>query len=82
MSSIQNIEGWEVFDNNRPAIINKDSKNGWNNNFFREFADALKYAKSWLGEWDTLPENYCGEPYDYNGYGSMIEIRFSPGIQI
>jgi len=51
MSSIQNIEGWEVFDNGKPAII-KDSKKGWNNNFFREFADALKYAKSWLGEWD------------------------------
>ena len=81
MGSIQNIEGWEVFDNDKPAII-KDSKKGWNNNFFREFADALKYAKSWLGEWDTLPENYQGEPYDYNGYGTMIEIRFNPGIQI
>lgn len=82
MSSIQNIEGWEVFDNDRPAIIHIDSKNGWNNNFFRDFTQALKYAKSWLGVQDTLPENYQGEPYDYSGFGDMIEIRFRPGIQI
>ena len=80
MSSIQNIEGWEVFDNDKPAVI-KGGKD-WNDNFFRDFVDALKYAKSWLGEYDTLPDDYQGEPYDYNGHGDIIEIRFSPGIQI
>ena len=45
---------------------------------FATFAEALAHAKEWLGEYDNLPLYWDGSPYDYNGYGDMIEIRAKP----
>jgi hypothetical protein len=78
--SIQEIQGYFVLDNGKPAIM-EDSK-VWNKHFYTDFGQALGYAKNWLGEYDTLPENYQGDPYDYSGYGDKIEIRYSLGIEM
>ena len=77
--SVQDIQGWFVLDNSEPAIIKGTC---WNKYFYTDFGQALAYAKNWLGEYDTLPEDYQGDPYDYSGYGDKIEIQFSPGIEM
>jgi hypothetical protein len=47
----------------------------WDNHQFPTFLEAITYAKQWLGEWDTIPEEWDGKSYDYDGYGDTIEIR-------
>ena len=47
----------------------------WMQSPFKTFAEAVKYAKDWLGQWNSLPDNWDGKPYDYSGCGSVIEIR-------
>lgn len=79
--SVQNIQGYEVLDNGKPATIPNFSC--WKNNFFTDFGAAKKYVEDWLGMYKAgLPENWQGEPWDYSGYGDKIEIRFLPGIEM
>lgn len=78
---------FQVFDGNRPAdsrIWGKHLRDGscWNNSIFSTFDEALAYARKWLGpnhggsedgkEGINLDVN---QPYDYSGYGDVIEIR-------
>ena len=77
--NIQSIQGYEVLDNGKPAIILHSTI--WNKYFYRDFESAMKYAKSWLGQYDSLPSNWQGEKYDYSGYNDTIEIRFNDGIE-
>ena len=72
--------GYLVYENDKPAII-KGSQKGWDNNFFEDFQDAVKYVEDWLGMYNPgLPPNWQGEPFDY-GYGDKMEIRFQDGIE-
>jgi hypothetical protein len=48
---------------------------GFDNSSFPTFAEAFAYARLWLGEYENLPENWDGSPYDYSGYGDLIEIK-------
>ncbi len=77
--TVQSIQGYEVLDNGNPAII--QNSDVWNKHFYRNFDQALEYTKKWLGEYDSLPNNWQGEKYDYSGYGDTIEIRFNSGIE-
>lgn len=77
--SVQNIQGYEVLDDGKPATLPNTAH--WKNNFFTDFGAAKKYVEDWLGMYNPgLPENWQGEPLEY-GYGSRIEIRFQPGIE-
>ena len=70
-----------VFENNKPC----DNKNhkvhpSWNNSVFETWDQALRYAYKWLGQFaDAVkmegPALEVNVPYDYSGYGDMIEIR-------
>jgi len=42
---------------------------------FKTFQEAFAYAKDWLGSFYSLPSNWDGSVYNYNGYGDTIEIR-------
>ncbi len=68
-----------VFDNNKPASVEGFPQltkgNGWDTHLFPTFAEAVQYAKDWLGQWDTLPDGWDGKPYNYSGYGDKIEVR-------
>jgi hypothetical protein len=69
---------YTVYDNGKPA--NRASYQSlrdpwWDNASFPTFQAAVAYARCWLGEWDTLPIDWNGSVYDYDGYGDTIEIR-------
>ena len=66
-----------VLDNGKPAQTRFHKVDrSWNNCLFTTFEDAERYAISWLGVYNpsfgTLELNV---PYDYSGYGDMIEIK-------
>lgn len=65
-----------VYDNGRLARspeCNVDPS--WDNCSFSTLEEAVVYARHWLGEGDTLPEQWDGSSYDYNGYGDTLEIK-------
>lgn len=66
-----------VRDNNKPAQYPDCHVDAiWDNCRFPKFANALGYAKEWLGEYaETLPDNWDGSKLDYSGSGDTIEIR-------
>lgn len=63
-----NNSRWKNRDSHSPA---------WANSRFDTFAEAVAYARKWLGEYDCLPLDWDGKPFDYSGYGDLIEIRDS-----
>ena len=74
-----------VFDNNKPAnstAFPQLKGKGWKSHLFGTFKDAEEYAKEWLGDYypgkDVL---VLGLPYNYSGYGDLIEIREVPVMQ-
>lgn len=73
------IMKYHVFYGNRPAKYS-NINSSWKNNVFDNFEDAEEYAQNWLGSFDPgkniLKPNI---PYDYDGYGDMIEIRTVKG---
>lgn len=65
-----------VYDNGRLARYPEVNVGAsWDNCSFPTFEAAVSYAKQWLGQWDTLPPNWDGSSYNYDGYGDTIEIR-------
>ena len=71
---------FEVFDGGRAAKYpdcNVDPS--WNSNVFDLLTDAIKYADNWLGPMSpgikVLSEKAVNIPYDYDGYGDIIEIK-------
>jgi hypothetical protein len=73
---------YQVFENDKPCdAANHKVHKSWNNSIFDSFNDALKYVYKWIGEYAD-PDSMTGSsgikvniPYDYSGYGDMIEIR-------
>jgi|WetSurMetagenome_2_1015567.scaffolds.fasta_scaffold1456629_1 hypothetical protein len=63
---------YTVFENDKPARYSTSSI--WNICSFNNIESARLYAKSWLGEYDCIPENWDGSPIDYSGYGDTISI--------
>jgi hypothetical protein len=65
-----------VYDNNKPARYPEHNVHySWQCNTYDTFEQALSYARKWLwpyGEGVVLKLN---KPWDYSGYGDMIEIR-------
>ena len=73
---------FQVFDGGKPADCHHHKvHSSWDNSIFPTFDEALCYARKWGAP-------YCGSydgsegiqlevnvPYDYSGYGDMIEIR-------
>lgn len=43
-------------------------------NNFTSFNQAKQAVKKYLGVFN-IPDNWNGSPYDFSGYGYMIEIR-------
>lgn len=74
---------YQVFENDKPADNKRFSYLkglDWNNSSFDTFEEALKYAKSWLGDFDSIPPNFApNQKYDYSGYGDTIEICMVEG---
>jgi hypothetical protein len=66
---------FSVYDGGSAAKYNDPTTTSiWRTNTFTSFEQALKYTKDWLGDYDTLPDNWDGKAYDYSGYGDTIEI--------
>ena len=66
---------YTVYDNDKKAQYPDCNVHpSWNNASFNCFKDAEYYANEWihLSEYIFLTLN---QPYDYNGYGDLIEIR-------
>lgn len=69
-----------VYDNGKPAsekgFPNLKGKGCWTNHTFLTFEGAQEYARAWLGQFAPSPEFLkINQPYDYSGYGDVIEIR-------
>ena len=76
---------YQVLDNDKPAdCFNHKVDKSWNTNVFDTFDEALEYARAWLAPYGGSYDGKSGivlkvnEPYDYSGYGDMIEIRGLP----
>lgn len=65
-----------VYENNKQCDVNHQPAHpSWDNSTFPTFAEAVIYAKKWLGQFeDAIPDNWDGSPLDYC-YGNLIEIR-------
>jgi hypothetical protein len=70
------MKKFSVYENGKPCnrigfpIL---KGNDWKNHSFDTFEAAQEYANDWLGDYATpLTVNV---PYEYSGYGDMIEIR-------
>lgn len=69
---------YQVFDNNKPAdCFHHDVHGTWFKSKYETFAEAFEYATRWINLRDV---NGCvflkpDVPWDYSGYGDMIEIR-------
>lgn len=53
---------------------------GWTSTSFSTWRKAVEYARQWLGEWNSLPNNLENKEkryfkYNYSGYGDCIEIK-------
>jgi len=68
---------YQVFDNNRPADNKSFPKlgNAWKKSKFKSFIAAHNYAQKWMGALGSPSSLKLNTPYDYSGYGDMIEIR-------
>ena len=64
---------YQVFDNDKPADCRHHNvHSSWNNSTFDSLEKASCYADKWLGYKASLVPD---TPFDYSGYGNIIEIR-------
>ena len=71
-----------VYDNGKKAQYPEHGVDpSWDNAAFKTLKEAVDYAYDWLG-WHSLPQFQFRLPvevimggYDYDGYGSIIQIR-------
>lgn len=69
---------FQVFDNNLAADWGIPNSTAYNSGIFDNFEDACKYAiEEYLGYDNVNPDLIIelNTPWDYSGYGDMIEIR-------
>jgi hypothetical protein len=67
---------YQVFDNGKPAdCFHCNVHESWNNSVYDTFEKALEYANKWLGFFGSGVVLKLNTPWDYSGYGDMIEIR-------
>lgn len=69
---------FQVFDDGKPADTTGYPQlkgKGWENSCFNTLEKAREYARHWLGCYYEDSYFRIGIPYDYDGCGSMIEIR-------
>jgi hypothetical protein len=66
---------YQIFDNNKPAVSKAPC---WATNEFETLEEAQRYARDWLGQYGEGLVLLPGILYDYDGYGSNIEIRLAP----
>ena len=68
---------FQVFDNNKPADCKHHKVDAsWANSKFDTYAQAHEYALYWLHlDFDCGLVLLLNTPYNYSGYGDMIEIR-------
>lgn len=65
-----------VYDNNKKAKCPEHNVNSsWNECSYDTFKEALDYARHWLGVYGEGVVLKPNKPWDYSGYGDMIEIR-------
>ncbi len=66
-----------VYDNGKPASTVGFPQiglcKGWDTHRFATWPIAVAYAAMWTGQL-IQPEDLL-KPYDYSGYGDMLEIR-------
>lgn len=66
---------YQVMENGKPCDSTGFAwAKSWQCSKFNTFEDALNYAKHWLGQFDTIPSDWDGSPYDYSGDGDFIKI--------
>ena len=66
---------YQVFDNGKPAdCLHCKVHESWNKSAYDTFEEALEYANKWLGMYGGVVLK-LNTPWDYSGYGDMIEIR-------
>jgi hypothetical protein len=77
-----NITLYIVIENGKPclgSVFGIPISKGWNKCVFCSEKEAREYLVSWLNRWMTIEE--CSKviqlniPYNYSGFGDMIEIR-------
>jgi hypothetical protein len=65
-----------VFDNGQPASkVGYPQCGSWGNHVFPTLLEAHDYAIKWLGDFGIGVTLQINTPYDYDGYGDLIEIR-------
>ena len=67
---------YQVFDNEKLAdCISHKVDLTWKNSSFKTLKEARAYARNWLGLWAPGILLKVNKPFDYSGYGDIIEIR-------
>jgi hypothetical protein len=68
---------YTVYDNDRLACYPHHAvDSSWNNASFNTLKEAREYAHNWLGVYSPGVDGFKPNvPYDYSGYGDIIEIR-------
>lgn len=81
--SIQQIQGYEVLDDDKPAVFkNNGEVLPGQKYFYTDWESALGHCKEYLNVWsDYLPEDWQPDWPILMPSGSKIEIRFLPGIE-
>ena len=67
---------YQVLDNGKPAdCFHCNVHESWNKSTYSTFEEALEYARDWLGRYGIGVVLKPNTPWDYSGYGDIIEIR-------
>jgi len=61
-----------VYDSGKYA---RQSSGGWDRCHYDSMYEAICYARHWLGDVSSIPDDWDGKSINYSGYGDTIEIR-------
>ena len=70
---------WICLEDNKPCdCFNHDVHESWDKSSYKTYEEAKEYMMKWLGIYAPYPEYDFRNPYDYSGYGNIVQIIYEP----